>query len=155
MTDLDLFKSEWKFTRGLTLELLDSLTDADLGETPGPAVGPFWKQFRHVGRLQECYMEALNTKKAKFDYRNKRYRGGCSKSALRAYLRALDRELIQTFERVDWNASIEWEGEMISVVQHLMRMLAHETLHHGQWILYARLMEKSLPPGWKAKLSES
>jgi uncharacterized damage-inducible protein DinB len=139
----------------LTVELLDSLTDADLGETPGPGVGPFWKQFRHVGRFQECYMEALNTKKVKFDYRNKRYRGGCSKNALRAYLRALDRELIQTFERVDLNASIEWEGEMISVFQHLMRMLAHETLHHGQWILYARLMEKSLPPGWKAKLSQS
>jgi uncharacterized damage-inducible protein DinB len=150
MTDLDLFKSEWKFTRGLTLELLDSLTDADLAETPSPHLGPLWKQFRHVGRLQECYMEALNTKKVKFDYRNKRYRGGCSKNALRAYLRALDRELIQTFERVDWNASIEREGEMISVFQHLMRMLAHETLHHGQWILYARLLEKKLPHGWKA-----
>jgi hypothetical protein len=39
---------------------------------------------------------------------------------------------------------------MVSVFQHLMRMLAHETLHHGQWILYARLLEKKLPPGWKA-----
>ncbi len=125
MTDLDLFKSEWKFTRGLTLELLDSLTDAELGETPGPGLGPFWKQFRHVGRLQECYQEALNS-------------------------RALDRELVQAVERVDWNATIEWEGEMASVFQHLMRMLAHETLHHGQWIIYARLTGKTLPPGWKA-----
>ena len=91
MTDLDLFKSEWKFTRRLTLELLDSLTDAELSQTPSRELGPFWKQFRHVGRLQECYMEALNTKKIKFDYRNKRYRGGCSKNALKAYLRALDR----------------------------------------------------------------
>jgi uncharacterized damage-inducible protein DinB len=31
-----------------------------------------------------------------------------------------------------------------------MRMLAHETLHHGQLILYARLLGKTLPPGWKA-----
>ena len=79
MTDLDLFKSEWKFTRGLTLELLDSLTDAELAETPNPDVGPFWKQFRHVGRLQECFQEALNRRKIRFDYQNKRYRGGCSK----------------------------------------------------------------------------
>ena len=150
MTDLDLFKSEWKFTRGLTLELLDSLTDAELSQTPSPELGPFWKQFRHVGRLQECYMEALNTKKIKFDYRNKRYRSGCSKNALKAYLRALDRELVQTFEGVDSDATIGWEGEMVSVFQHLMRMLAHETLHHGQWIVYARLMGKQLPPGWKA-----
>jgi len=150
MKDLDLFKSEWKFTRGLTLELLDSLTDAELSQTPSPELGPFWKQFRHVGRLQECYMEALNTKKIKFDYRNKRYRSGCSKNALKAYLRALDRELVQTFEGVDSNATIGWEGEMVSVFQHLMRMLAHEILHHGQWILYTRLMGKQLPPGWKA-----
>ena len=112
MTDLDLFKSEWKFTRGLTLELLDSLTDAELAETPNPDVGPFWKQFRHVGRLQECFQEALNSRKIRFDYQNKRYRGGCSKNALRAYLRALDRELVQAVERVDWNATIEWESGM-------------------------------------------
>ena len=49
MTDLDLFKSEWKFTRGLTLELLDSLTDAELAETPNPDVGPFWKQLQRPG----------------------------------------------------------------------------------------------------------
>jgi hypothetical protein len=69
---------------------------------------------------------------------------------LRAYLRALDRELVQAVERVDWNSTIEWESGMTSIFQHLMRMLAHETLHHGQWILYARLLEKKLPPGWKA-----
>jgi DinB superfamily len=149
MTNLELFKSEWTFTRGLTLDLLDSLTDPELGETLGPGLGPFWKHFRHVGRLQECYQEALNTKKIRFDYGNKRYRGGCSKNALRAYLRALDRELVQVVERVDWNATIEWDGEMASVFQHWMRMLAHEILHHGQWILYMRLMEKKLPPRWK------
>ena len=150
MKDLDLFKSEWKFTRGLTLELLDSLTDVELSQTPSPELGPFWKQFRHVGRLQECYMEALNTKKIKFDYRNKRYRGGCSKNALKAYLRALDRELVQAFEGIDSSVTIEWEGEMASVFQHLMRMLAHEILHQGQWIIYARLLGKQLPAGWKA-----
>ena len=58
MTDLDLFKSEWNFTRKLTLELLDSLTDVELSKSPGGDLGPFWKQFRHVGRLQECYVEA-------------------------------------------------------------------------------------------------
>jgi uncharacterized damage-inducible protein DinB len=150
MTDLDLFKREWTFIRGLTFELLGSLTDAELSETPGPELGPFWKQFRHVGRIQECYQEALNTKKIRFDYGNKRYRSGCSKNALRAYLRALDRELVQAVERVDSNATIDWDGEKVGAFQHLMRMLGHEILHHGQWILYARLMEKKLPPGWKA-----
>jgi len=135
-------------TEAVTLDLLESHTDGELWRSPGPSLGLFWMQFRHVGRLQECYQEALNTKKIRFDYGNKRYRGGCSKNALRAYLRALDRELVQAVERADWNASIEWEGEMVSVFQHLMRMLAHEILHHGQWILYARLIGKEMPPSW-------
>jgi hypothetical protein len=82
-TDLDLFKSEWTFTRGLTIELLDSLTDAELSEPPGRDLGPFWKQFRHVGRLQECYQDALNTGRIKFDYDHKRYRGGCSRAGVK------------------------------------------------------------------------
>jgi uncharacterized damage-inducible protein DinB len=149
-TDLDLFKSEWTFTRGLTIELLDSLTDAELSEPPGRDLGPFWKQFRHVGRLQECYQDALNTGRIKFDYDHKRYRGGCSRDALKNYLQELDRELLRAIEQVDWNMSINWDGDNIDVFQHLMRMASHEILHHGQWILYARLLDKKMPPSWKA-----
>jgi uncharacterized damage-inducible protein DinB len=149
-TDLDLFKSEWTFTRGLTIELLDSFTDAELGQTPCPSLGPFWKQFRHVGRLQECYQEALNSKRIKFDYENKHYRDGCSKDSLKIYLQYLDRELIETIESLDWRITIDWDGNSVGVFQHLLRMHAHEILHHGQWILYTRLMGKMMPPSWKA-----
>jgi hypothetical protein len=149
-TDLDPFKSEWAFTRALTIDLLDSLTDAELGQGPGRDLGPFWKQFRHVGRLQECYQDALNTGRIKFDYDHKRYRGGCSRDALKNYLQELDRELLRAIEQVDWSMSINWDDDNIGVFQHLMRMASHEILHHGEWILYARLMELKLPPSWKA-----
>jgi len=131
MTDLDLFKSEWNFTRKLTLELLDSLTDVELSKSPGGDLGPFWKQFRHVGRLQECYVEALTTKAISFDYANKRYRRGCSKDALKTYLHELDRELLQVIEQMDWKMAVNWNGETVGIVQHLMRMVSHEILHHG------------------------
>lgn len=150
ITELNVVKSEWSFTRRLTIELLDSLTDADLGEVPGPGLGPFWKQFRHVGRLQECYQEALKRGRIKFDYDSKRYEDGCSKDALKNYLQTLDRELMQAIEQVDWKKTINWDGGPVGVFQHLMRMAAHEILHHGQWILYARLMGKTMPPSWKA-----
>lgn len=150
MTNLDLFKSELAFTRGLTIELLDSLTDAELGQGPGRDLGPFWKQFRHVGRLQECYQDALKTGRIKFDYDHKRYRGGCSRDALKNYLKELDEELLRAIEQVDSSMSINWDDDNIGVFQHLMRMASHEILHHGQWILYARLMELKLPPSWKA-----
>ena len=150
MTYLDLFKNEWTFTRELTADLLDSLTDVELSQVPCGNLGPFWKQVRHVGRLQECYVEALNTKTISFDYANKRYEGGCSKVALKTYLQDLDRDLLQVIEQVDWKMTINWEGEKVGVFQHLMRMASHEILHHGQWILYARLMGKKMPPSWNA-----
>jgi hypothetical protein len=90
MTEVDLFKSEWAFARGLTVDLLDSLDDAELNKTPAENLASFWKQFRHVGRIQECYQEALKTARIKFDYDNKGYRGGCSRDALRSYLQELD-----------------------------------------------------------------
>ena len=150
MTDSDIFKSEWNLTRKLTLELLDSLPDAELSKPPGRDLGPFWKQFRHVGRLQECYVEALTTKAISFDYANKRYKGGCSKDALKTYLHELDRELLPVIEQMDWKMAINWDAENVGVLQHLMRMASHEILHHGQWILYARLLGIKLPPSWKA-----
>jgi uncharacterized damage-inducible protein DinB len=150
MTELDSFASEWNFTRRLTLELLESLPDAELGETPGRGFGAFWKQFRHVSRIQECYLDALRSGRIKFDYENKRYRGGCSRDSLKAYLQELDRDLLRAPEELDWHRTIDWDGKSVNVFQHLMRMLSHETLHHGQWIFYARLMEKKMPPGWKA-----
>ena len=121
-----------------------------LSKPPGRDLGPFWKQFRHIGRLQECYQDALNTGRIKFDYDHKRYRGGCSRDALRDYLQELDGGLLEAVKQVDWNMSINWDGKDVGIFQHLMRMQSHETLHHGQWILYARLMELKMPPSWKA-----
>lgn len=150
MSDCDSFKKEWTCVRRLTIDLLDSLSDAELKEIPAASLSPFWKQFRHVGRLQECYQEALKTGTIKFDYNNKRYQGGCSRAALVDYLETLDRELLKAIDPVDWTAAINWNAEAVSLFQHLMRMASHEILHHGQWILYARLMGKRLPPSWKA-----
>ena len=43
LTELELFKSEWIFARGLTLELLDPLTDVELSQVPGANLAPFCK----------------------------------------------------------------------------------------------------------------
>ena len=115
MTNLDYFKAEWTFARGLTVDLLDSLSDGDLNETPSSNLGPFWKQFRHVGRLQECYQEALRTGAIRFDYGNKRYHSGCSRNALKNYLQELDRELLHAIEQADWNKTIDWNGEPVGL----------------------------------------
>jgi len=147
---LDAFRRYWSFVRGLSLTLLGCLTNSELSYTPGASLGPFWKQFRHVGGVQECYMEALTTGKIRFAYQDKHYHGGTSKDALLTYLQALDEELLELLQRVDWSQSIDWDSDSPDVYEHLMRLVRHEVLHHGEWIVYIRLMRKDFPESWEA-----
>src|SRR5438046_1310552 len=144
--DLGAFPA-WSFTRGLTLDLLGSVVTDALLYSPGADLGPMWKQFRHVGRVQENYVEALTTGRIRFDWTNT-YRGGPSTEALGEYLRAVDERLEAALRTTDEGLEIEWDGERLSIEEHLARLVAHETLHHGQWIVYVRLMGGAFPPSW-------
>jgi len=144
------FGSAWKFSRGLTLDLLEEMSNSDLLFLPGPQLGAFWKQFRHVGRVQECYIEALNTGVVDFSPEGKSYDQGPSKKWLQAYLRRLDDSLFESLDKLDWTDDMDWFGEKVNVFEHMMRLVAHETLHHGQWVVYMRLMNKTFPDSWIA-----
>lgn len=144
------FSSAWSFTRGLTRDLLNEMSDADLLYLPGPQLGAFWKQFRHVGRVQECYLEALMTGNIIFSPQGKSYDHGPSKEWLQEYLARLDDNLFELVKDTDWTAEMDWFGEKVNIFEHMMRMVTHETLHHGQWIVYMRLMSKPFPDSWIA-----
>jgi hypothetical protein len=45
---------------------------------------------------------------------------------------------------------IQWEREQLSPLRHLVRLLQHETLHHGMWAIYAKVADLPLPPSWRA-----
>lgn len=147
---MPLFRQEWAFARGLTYALLRRLTDEELLYSPGPTLGAFWKQFRHVGGVQECYLQALSSGMIRFVYTDKRYHGGPSGAALLAYLAELDRELEDHLLHVDWEQLIDWGEEKIGANEHLLRLVSHETLHHGEWIVYMHLLGKPFPPEWRA-----
>lgn len=147
------FLSAWEITRGLTYDLLDSLTQKDLLFTPGKGLGPFWKQIRHMGSCQECYFEALRTGKVEFNYKDKSYAGGVSKSQLKGYLQNLDKELfkkLESFSESDWEKTIFWSKQyQPPVYEHLMNLVQHETLHHGEWVVYVTLKGLKFPESWK------
>lgn len=144
------FKEEWQFARGLTLDLLHSLSEEDLSFSPCEAVGPLWKQFRHAGRVQEDYMRALDTGVVEFDVARGSFTGTPTIEDLEAYLADLDCRLFNRLETLDSSRSISWCGEEVPVYEHLMRLVNHETLHNGQWIVYLRLLAKPFPPSWGA-----
>lgn len=147
---LNRFLSEHRSDRALTVDLLRSLSVEELEFSPGPGVGKFWKQFRHVGRVQENYVDALDTGAVKFQNSGASFNGTADSASLVEYLTHLDKKLEAKLKDLDENITIDWFGaEKLTAFDHLLRMLGHETLHHGQWIVYFKLMNKKFPESWQ------
>lgn len=138
----------WQYTRRLSYDLLKSLNQSELLWKPGPGTGEFWKQFRHVGRVQEDYLTALDSGSIAFSCQNKSYSAGPNKDALCKYLSDLDQALTTKLKNIDPNKQIDWFGESVDVKEHLARLHAHETLHQGQWIVYCQLSGRDYPASW-------
>lgn len=144
------FIEEWRFTRGLTLDLLSSLNPDELAYSPGQNLGPLWKQFRHLGRIQENYADALDSGTIRFTVDRARGQEARHQAALHDYLCSLDQELFDRVTGLDFSRTIDWFGQSVGVYEHLMRLASHETLHHGQWVVYLKLLDKNFPPSWSA-----
>jgi len=56
-------------------------------------LGSFWKHFRHLGRVQENCLEALETGRVVFGFGNTTYRGDASRRTLLDYLDRVDQRL--------------------------------------------------------------
>ncbi len=146
---LQAFREDWSLLRALSLDLLADLSPAELEYTPGPGLGRFWKQFRHLGGVQECYLEALSTGRVDFSYTGRHYRGGPDRAALLGYLRGLDEQMFATLARADWARTVVWgPGDTPDLDGHLRRLVEHEVLHHGEWVVYVRLLGRAFPASW-------
>src|SRR5215831_11893051 len=93
---IERFESQWKFARSLTRDLLKSLEPNELLFTPDMNLGPFWKHFRHLGRVEENYLEAVETQRVVFGFENTTYRGDASRQNLLDYLDRVDQRLKHT-----------------------------------------------------------
>lgn len=149
---LEQWAAEWAHTRQLTYDLLAALPYAVLNFSPHPEFGTFARQIRHIGDVQACYLMGLDTAKMDFGARPHQRALEQSKDHLERYLRDLDVQLTQALRSLGGEGAVRhiaWEDEEITVLQHLMRLLQHETLHHGMLALYAKVADLPLPPSWR------
>lgn len=146
--------ANYSFNRQLTLDLLKSLSAKGLQWSPGEGIGPLWKQFRHMGRVQDNYIRAIKTGKTIFDHGIELYPydGGPSKVQLIKYLQLLDRRLAETIKKAPKSLRIDWFGEKFTLERHIQCLADHEVLHHGQWIAMFTLHRKKMPKSWKVWL---
>jgi hypothetical protein len=146
--EIPVINSEFHWARGLTQDLLKSCTESDLHSRLRPEFGPLWKQFRHIGRVHENYLHAMHTGKIEFGFRNCSYSGGASKEALLGYFDQLSHHHNCELMKTPASMTIDWFGEATTMPIHVSRLMAHETLHHGQLILCWRALNKSFPESW-------
>jgi uncharacterized damage-inducible protein DinB len=150
MISLNEFFEEWRWARGLSIGLLEALPEALLTAKPVAISGAWWKQFRHLARVQENYVRALETGSIHFTCERSLYTGGANRESLLTYLKEADQKLFSNLSGLSAEIQIDWFGTSISLQQHLVRLLSHETLHHGQFIIYARQVGLKLPECWGA-----
>lgn len=152
---IDTILKEWQFVRQLSLDLLADQTEESLIEIPGPNMGALWKQFRHIGRVEEDYSEAIVNGKIEFSANHTSYSGGPDKEGLRAYLLECDQKLLEAIPETSdiSNFTIDWFGDSVGLDLHLVRLISHETLHHGQWIQFVKSkqsLDVVFPKSWEA-----
>lgn len=151
--ELAQWAEDWQQTRGLTYDLLRILPPAVLNFSPHPDFGTFSRQIRHAGDIQACYLAALDTGKMDFTAQPRQRKVEQSRDHLDAYLQALDASLMESvrgLRRERLTRLILWDGGQLTPLRHLVRLLQHETLHHGMWAIYAKVADFPLPPSWRA-----
>jgi uncharacterized damage-inducible protein DinB len=136
------------YHRERTSDLLATLSETDLAHVPTSDHGPLWKHFRHLGRVQENYIQAMKTGRVQFSPKAAHYNGGASSQSLLTYLKSLDEILKQAISEFNLEQKINWFGESVSLDQHIQRLIEHEVLHHGQFVVCLKLLKKDFPGSW-------
>ncbi|HET6780987.1 MAG TPA: DinB family protein [bacterium] len=139
----------WRSARALTYDFLRSLPYAIMNFSPHPGFGTLARQIRHVGEIQACYLEGITSAQMDLASRRRQRALEQSKERLEAYLQEQDAALLGLLPRADPARSIKWSSGPVTLMVHLLRLLQHETLHHGMWIFYAKIAELDLPQSWR------
>ncbi len=150
--ELTQWAALWRQTRILTYDLLRSLPYPIMNFSPHPDFGTLIRQMRHVADIQTCYLAALQTGKMDFTVQPKQRTLERSKEQLEAYLRHLDDQLLAALRELPEatrSRPIDWGADQLTLLQHLMALLQHETLHHGMWSFYAKVADLPLPESWR------
>ncbi len=142
----------WEETRRLTYDLLHALPYPVMNFSPQPEFGTLIRQLRHAADMQERYIAAIRSGRMEIHAKPRQRKLEQSKENLEAYMRHLDGDLLDALRGLTPDRlgdRVEWGKTALTLRQHLMRLLQHETLHHGMWVFYAKIADLPLPPSWQ------
>ena len=137
------FLGDWEYTRNNTFKFIESIPNNKIGFSPHKDWGSIGRQLRHIADVQECYLNAIDTKKVTFQNKRKDYSMETDKDKLIRYMKDLDKRLkekIQKMSEKDLLKKVDWEevGNP-SIIVMLTYMKEHEIYHQGILQVYASL----------------
>lgn len=146
----------WKWTQGLAFDILQILSDEQLGLTVGKNMGTLGEQFRHMIRVRFQYAEAIENKKVDTTIEKIDPEVAKSKTKLIELWEKANQKLLAALENTNSdeleNTMINWKHwgvvEM-NIHDHFNALMDHETLHEGQIIVYLRTHDIKFPKSWK------
>ena len=127
--------AEWKETRGITLEFINKLSDADLDKKlPRKVLNTIRLQVYELTLFQRDVVAALPTTVLRYEdeYRYE----SLPKQALVDRMAELDAKLEKTLELMDGTEVFEYYGEQRNIHRIISMMTAHEQMHIGQIIAF-------------------
>ena len=137
--------ADWKETRGITLEFIDKLSDADLDKKlPRKVLNTIRLQAFELTIFQRDIINSLAAKVVIFDEKDYRYEN-LPKQALVDRMAELDAKLEKSLELLDGTETIDYFGEQRNVHQIISTMIGHENMHIGQIIAFCYAVGIHIP----------
>jgi hypothetical protein len=150
------FRHNFEWLHRMTLDFVDAVPDDRWDYTPTPrgdgAAGryaPFSRQLRHVVRVRGVCTTAMTTKVADFSRGHEYYSGPVTREALRQALIESRERFLAELEALDTTMPIDFSGTPFHFDNFACEVIQHESIHHGQWSVYAALGGFETPRSWQ------
>lgn len=139
-------------------QLMEILTDADLGYRPGGATETLGALCRDMGDVERSYVDSFRTFRQELGDRNPDPRMESSVEALSAWYTELDRELVAALEGLSEDdiahrriVRSDFDVDYFSPLPRSQIDTYREALliFYGKVSVYLRAMDKPFPPQWQ------
>ena len=142
-------------TQALRNQLMEILTDQDLGYSPGGESLTLGALCREMGEVQQAYISSFQTFAQDFGYRVEQPELEHSVERLQAWFQMLDRELRAALESLSeediQNRMIDRGGGFVvqpAVQLHIYREAL--LIFYGKASVYLKALGKTLPEQWQS-----
>jgi len=158
ITDGYLAESFFPEYQGLRDQLMEILSNEDLGLRLGGATETLGALCREIGEIEHTYVESFRTFRQDFTYRNPDPQLEHEVTALKAWFAKLDRDLMNAVEALSEDDIAhrhivrgDFDEDFFSPLPKFQLDVYREALliFYGKVSVYLRAIERSLPGQWQ------